>query len=232
MPGVVRLGPRADVRHLGRVAIRNRVAPQRQPLHQCLTAARTQHDDVVLRAQVCGVANRLRIDVVVGNLVDVERLTPPALGLSRRPAVQDGDPGGAGRVRSHRGRGRDRMGLEAELLRCVVQVGSRDVADHERAARELRAAGFERFLGNLDVRVLEPIAQGDQRVVRVVIDREHAAFPGDAAGRRHFSLDRLHRHVEHLHVGDAHGLHSEALGKRPAGVICTAGTARRSAPRT
>ena len=110
-------------------------------------------------------------------------------------------------------------GLQAERRRRLVEVGLRDALDDERAAVELRAARLERLLGHLDVGVLQLVAQRDQRVVGVVVDREDRPVAGDAARRLHVALDELHRRVEHLHVGDAHRLHAEALGERPAGVV-------------
>ena len=38
-------------------------------------------------------------------------------------------------------------------------------------------------------------------------------------GGGHFALDRLHRRVEHLHVGDAHDLDVAQLAEGPAGVV-------------
>ena len=168
---------------------------------------------------VGGVADGLRIDVVVGDLVDVERLAPPAFGLGVGPAVQDRDPGGAGRMHLDRRRRRDRVRAQPQLLRHPVEIARRHLGDDERAARELDPARLERLFGDLDVGILQRVAQRDQRVVRVVIHREGGALPEHAARRRDLPLHQLHRDVEHLDVGDADRLDGKALRKGPAGVV-------------
>ena len=98
----------------------------------------------------------------------VERLPPPAFGLRARPRVEDRDARRVHRVHLHRRRRRERDDLEAEFLRGLVEVARRDVANDERAAVEVRAAGVERLLGRLEVRVLQLVAQRGERVVAVV----------------------------------------------------------------
>ena len=71
---------------------------------------------------------------------------------------------------------------------------------------------FERSGGEL-------VAERRERVVAVVIDEEHAARAGHAAGRLDVAGDALHRDVEHLGVGRAQRVDGESLGEGPAGVV-------------
>src|SRR5260370_34215664 len=54
-----------------------------------------KQDDVVLSAEVVDLRNRLRADVVVGNLEIVERKPPPAFSLRAEPRVHKGHARGA-----------------------------------------------------------------------------------------------------------------------------------------
>ena len=125
-----------------------------------------------------------------------------------------------------RRRRRQRIHLEAKIARGLVQIRAGDALHDERPATELHAVGVERFFGGLEVGVLELVAQGDERVVGVVVDRvdriravRRRILSLYAAGRLDLAFDRFHRRVEHLDIGDANRLDAEALRERPAGVV-------------
>ena len=71
-------------------------------------------------------------------------------------------------------------GLEAELAPGGLHVGGLGVPDDERPAVELPPGGLERLLGHVEGRVLEPVAERQQRRVGVVVDDEDRARPLDA----------------------------------------------------
>src|SRR5207247_10615344 len=87
------------------------------------------------------------------------------------PPVHEGDARRTRRMDLHRRRRRQRIHLEAKIARGLVQIRAGDALHDERPATELHAVGVERFFGGLEVGVLELVAQGDERVVGVVVDR-------------------------------------------------------------
>ena len=119
------------------------------------------------------VADRLRIDVVVRDLVGVERLPPPALGLRAAPRVQDARPARrAPDASSPTARPRARCALRPSSFAALSRSACDTPLITNDPAVELRAARLERLLRHLDVGVLQLVAQRDERVVGVVVDRE------------------------------------------------------------
>ncbi len=170
------------------------------------------------------VRDRLRADVVVGNLQAVELQAPPAFALRAQPGVHDGDARGAHRMGLHVGRG----GYGVRLARRVRRRPWRDrrratLRTMNDAAVELVAGGFERLLGSVEGRAGEAVAQGDQRVVGIVIDQEDLARAFHAAGRLHRAVARRSMAAsstftsvtrDHLHVAE--------FAEGPAGVVVDA----------
>ena len=192
----------ADVRRqLGRLP-RQGIAVHRQAGDELLAGAaadRRKEDDVVLGREVGVLRDILRADVVVGHGDLVERQAPPAFVLRVDPGVQQRDARGLGGVRLHRRRRGERHGLEPEVGDGLAEIRGADAAaDDERPAVELLSLGLERLLGDVDLRVLEAIAQRRERRVGVVVDGEEAARAADAASGRQLALDELERRVEHL----------------------------------
>jgi hypothetical protein len=133
--------------------------------------------------------------------------------------MQDRDPRGAGRMRFHRHVGREPVGLQAEIDDRLVEIRLRHALDDERPAVELHPARLERLFRDLDVGVLQLVAQRDQRVVGVVIDREGAAGARDAARRLDVSLTSSIGASRTFTSVTRTACTANASGKRPPGVV-------------
>jgi hypothetical protein len=70
----------------------------------------------------------------------------------------------------HRRGGGDRDDLQAEIRGGLLEITGGRVLDDERAAVELLPRGIEWFFRRFERRVLELVAQRDQRDVGVVVD--------------------------------------------------------------
>ena len=218
---VVGLILRSEVRRLGRLFPRQRVAPHRHTVHDAFGAAadRRKDDDVELRVQVVVLRHLLRADVGERHLRVVEGLTPPAFGLRGQPGVEQRHARCADRMGLHGWRRARSHDLKTKIGRSLLYVRSAGVLDDERPTVELLPAGVERFLGGLEGRVLELVAQCGERDVGVVIHQEDRAGIDDGALRSDLAGDFFKRRVEHFRVGHAHRLHVVQLGEGPPCVV-------------
>ena len=133
--------------------------------------------------------------------------------------MHDRHAGRTRRVRLDVRYGPQRVHGDAELLRRPVEIGLRDAANDERPARELLPASLERLLGALEIRLRQAIAQRHDRVVRVMVDREHRTGAHNAALGANLAGHALHRRVQNLRIGHTDGLRVEPFRERPARVV-------------
>ena len=154
-------------------------------------AGRREKDHVELLAQVRRARHFLRRDVAVCNVERLQRQPEPTLVLRAQPCVEDGHA------------------RKVKVVRFRRRSGG---CGDDRSGRVLFCIGCERFIGD-DARCLA-IAPHDarQESVGVVLEdvpcREGlCAAPG------------MHRHLQHIRIGDAFEIDVLQIAERPAGVV-------------
>src|SRR5882762_11364167 len=94
-------------------------------------ADRRKQDDVVLGVEIVDLRNRLRADVVIGNLEIVERQTPPAFGLRAEPGVHKGHTRGAQGMSLYAGSSPKRDDLQSQVAGSAIEVGTAYLANDQ-----------------------------------------------------------------------------------------------------
>ena len=194
--------------------------------HQALggSALVRNQDDVVVRSQIA-LPDPLLEDQVEGNLELVERVADPAHLLGVAPGAVHRQPGQIDRVgldvRRFVERGGGQAQLDDPLLEARGAVGAVSGLDDEGPGREFHAARLEAFLGRVDRRGAEPVAQSRQVIRAVVGDgvaEARVAVPGCRAGDPG-QLDGLDRRVQNRRVLDGDHFGPQHQSHRPAGVV-------------